>query len=150
MTSKTTNDPVFGILEYRINHTKIEEVHFWGTPYKIRISVQSYSYNDISKIQRDKYAFLKRNLEKIADDLIKMFSDYYSSNLHEIKSVIKNCPSTLDLETLRKYIKPKAMYYKKNGEYAILFDCVWEPEHGIALIFNQENEFSIGSQEDIL
>ena len=43
---------------------------------------------------------------------------------------------------------PKTFLFKQNGDFLVLFDCVWDIEHGLAVqVFP---EYKIGTQDCFL
>jgi len=50
---------------------------------------------------------------------------------------------------LISHVKPTSLYIQRNGAWAVIFECDFDPEHGIAL-FEEAQGIVVSSLDDFL
>ncbi len=48
-------------------------------------------------------------------------------------------PSITSIEDMKNYISPLRIYFHEDGNIGIGFDCEWEEEHGLGVLFNEND-----------
>lgn len=135
------NDPVFGGMIYKHRWQKTETINMFGKNFDIVIAAKAYSEKPITKEQQDSYKNFKKNELKILNEVSLKITEYINSNKEDILI------NDTKLE-LPKLLTPKTLLFKQEGDAILLFDCVWDIEHGIGV--NITSNFEIGSQDIFL
>lgn len=135
------NDPVFGEMIYKHRWQKSETINMFGKNFDIVIAAKAYSEKPITKEQQDSYKNFKKNELKILNEVSLKITEYINSNKEDILI------NDTKLE-LSKLLTPKTLLFKQEGDAILLFDCVWDIEHGIGV--NITSNFEIGSQDIFL
>lgn len=135
------NDPVFGEMIYKHRWQKSETINMFGKNFDIVIAAKAYSEKPITKEQQDSYKNFKKNELKILNEVSLKITEYINSNKEDILI------NDTKLE-LPKLLTPKTLLFKQEGDAILLFDCVWDIEHGIGV--NITSNFEIGSQDIFL
>ncbi len=151
------NDPVFGEMIYDGSWEKKVKLTFWSKELEIRIAVRAYSEKDINDAQRTSYKEYQAKAEEYNRQIPDVLLAYYKENYEEIDSVV-NLPEKCKIENITKdvvikMIKVKTIFFAPDGRYGYLCDCVWDPEHGIAVIFpcaGKEAALRIGDQDELI
>ncbi len=71
----------------------------------------------------EEYPTIKANIEK-------MFAD---------EDISDEMPKISSIEDLKKYIQPQRIYFHENGNIGVGFNCEWEEEHGLGILFNEKD-----------
>ncbi|MBP3255572.1 MAG: hypothetical protein J6M60_03685 [Clostridia bacterium] len=147
------NDEVFGILNYDHGYEKEEEIIFFDKSYKIIISVQSYD-KTITEEQRKSYKMFKENYNEIIKKLPPILLEYYLKIYDEFIELYFKVPEKIDKkhineELIVRLIKPRTLFIDKKGKFGLLCDCIWDEEHGIAILFT-DNSLSIVEQDELI
>lgn len=135
------NDPVFGEMIYKYRWQKTETINMFGKNFDIVIAAKAYSKKPITKEQQDSYKNFKKNELKILNEVSLKITEYINSKKEDILI------NDTKLE-LPKLLTPKTLLFKQEGDAILLFDCVWDIEHGIGV--NITSNFEIGSQDIFL
>ena len=122
-----------------------EKITIWGRDFDMEIKYDCYSGEEVLQIQRDAIdAFLKSGAAiDAALDQVK----YYC---------LKNNKADIDnnsIDNIFKYVAPKYLYVARNKEkhvVAIMCNYKFDPENGIAVVFENEKFSKIGMQDIIL
>ncbi len=126
-------DKTFGQLEHRYNFYKYETLNFFDKDYKVKIVVENDETDTILPIQRNNYAIYKQyineNQAKIIDLIKQYFSDVYKAKID-----------------IYKEIKPRTIYFARDGSWGILFDTKVDEENGFA-VFLRDEKLHIGTQD---
>lgn len=122
-----------------------EKITIWGRDFDMEIKYDCYSGEEVLQIQRDAIdAFLKSGAAiDAALDQVK----YYC--LKNNKADIGNN----SIDNIFKYVAPKYLYVARNKEkhvVAIMCNYKFDPENGIAVVFENEKFSKIGMQDIIL
>lgn len=135
------NDHVFGDMIYKHRWQKTETINIFGKNFDIAIAAKAYSKKPITKEQQDSYKNFKKNELNILNKVSLKITEYINSNKENISI------NDTNLE-LSKLLTPKTLLFKQEGDAILLFDCVWDIEHGIGI--NITSNFEIGSQDIFL
>ena len=114
---------------------------FWGRKFRLNIIFDCYSDEEIIDLQKE--------AEQKLDDI-----DFESS----LKAVKKYCLEDENLQgekeinNIFKYVIPTGIFIvrdKKKRKIALLCDYKYDPEHGIAVLFENEKYKGITTQSDL-
>ena len=126
-------DEIFGKLEHKYNFYKNENINLFNEDCKIKIVVENDENNTILAIQQNKYKkyeeYINENQEKIIKLIKQYFLDIYNTNIN-----------------IYKEIKPKTIYFARDGSWGILFDTEIDNENGFAIFYKNE-ELLVGTQD---
>lgn len=126
-------DKIFGQLEDRYNFYKYETLNFFDKAYKVKIVVENDETNTILTIQQNNYKrykqYLNENQNKIMDLIKQYFLDVYKAKID-----------------IYKDIKPRIIYFARDGSWGFLFDTKVDEENGFA-IFVIDDNLHIGTQD---
>ena len=126
-------DKIFGQLEDRYNFYKYEILNFFDKAYKVKIVVENDETNTILTIQQNNYKrykqYLNENQNKIMDLIKQYFLDVYKAKID-----------------IYKDIKPRIIYFARDGSWGVLFDTKVDEENGFA-IFVIDDKLHIGTQD---
>ena len=134
------NDPIFGLMEYKHSWNKKETISFWNKKYTVNITAQAYKGDDILEEQRNCYNEFNTKISKIAEDAVS--------------EIIKYCELAFQTKGLKKpdiisALTPATVLFQRDNTWGILFNCIWDEEHGIALLVDNNN-IKIGAGDIIL
>ncbi|TYQ13199.1 UNVERIFIED_CONTAM: hypothetical protein Cloal_4257 [Acetivibrio alkalicellulosi] len=134
------NDEVFGKMQYDSSWVRKEKYTILGKELDIRIVAKAYEGQGILDIQRKAFIEFKENFDQFEEDIPAKLLKYYLENYENISEMC-NIPEKIDKDHITqdlivKLVKVKTIYFGRKGEYGYLCDCIWEQEHGIAIILS--------------
>ena len=87
-------------------------------------------------------------IEAMVDIIGENIKKYVNENLYELATDWIGARSVGSVNELAQMVVPKTLLFKQDGTTIMLFDCVWDEEHGIAV--KTIPEIAIGSQDIFL
>ena len=142
------NDPNFGEMKYKHRWYKTETVRFFNKEWQVTIAAKAYSGKPITDQQRNSYSSFKKNEDKILVTITEIITTYINENYEELSSKWMGARMITSSSDLANITIPKTFLFKQNGDFLVLFDCVWDIEHGLAVqVFP---EYKIGTQDCFL
>ncbi|HEY9061743.1 MAG TPA: hypothetical protein VIO64_14715 [Pseudobacteroides sp.] len=146
-------DEAFGKMEYDSSWVRIEKYTILGRQLDVRIVAQAYEGQEILEIQRKAFLEFQNRFSQLEQDIPDKLLEYYLNNYESISEMIE-IPEKIDKDHINrdliiKLIKVRTIYFTRKGQYGYLCDCAWEQEHGIAIIFTN-NEISIDEQDVLI
>ena len=140
---KTIIDPVFGEISYDHSWEKSENVSLWGKDHSLRVVARAYNSDSINDRQRAAYTEYKANALEYEQQIPGALLDYYKANYDDITAMVE-LPDRYKLENITKedvirLIKVKTLFFETDGRYGYLCDCIWDREHGIAILCEHTN-----------
>lgn len=122
-----------------------EKMTIWGRAFELEIKYDCYTGEEIEDIQKEAVSsFLKS--QKAVDGSLENVRDYcLKHHRAEIGSDV--------IENIFRYVAPKYLYVVRNPEkriVAIMCNYKFDPEHGIAVVFENEKFSKIGQQDIVL
>jgi len=151
----TTNDPVFGSMEFNYGWCKQDEISFFGKTISVEILAEAEVGQPIWDIQRNFYTSFCSKIDGLSENALDQLTEYYIENLPAI-GVMVDDPTELPEEEelthadLIKMVVPKTIFFPQDDLYAVLCDCIWEPINGLAIIIDDNGHVSIGTQDEVL
>ena len=144
----TCKDPVFGEMKYKHRWYKIEKIPFFNKEWQITVAAKAYSGKPITDKQRESYSYFKKNENKIITTITEIIMNYVNENCEELSSSWMGARMVSSSSDLSDITIPKTLLFTQSGELLVLFDCVWDMEHGLAV--QVIPEYKIGSQDCFL
>jgi DNA-binding protein Fis len=136
-------DPVFGEMEVKHGWQKKETIRFWDKSVNFKIKAAQYANTGITEIQRKSYQTTLDNITAVSEKAKKAIEDYIKHN----KGAIESSLSDMVLTEVEKLVSPRSMVFFADGKYGILFDCIWDSEHGMAVTLP---DYQVGPQDILL
>jgi len=149
------SDKTFGELEYDEDYDRFlrkYEFELFSQVYDIVLIVEGNGdENEIYPEQRIGFERLEQNAKALAVELEKALFDYYRKEISEVPESFEELPIANTQEELSnllelRWIRFPMVYDKGKVLFGFLFDCQWDPEHGLAARYD-EQVLSIGSQD---
>jgi hypothetical protein len=150
----TTNDPVFGSMEFDYGWCKEDTISLFGKSVAVEILVEAEIGQPISDLQRSLYTRFNGEIDTLSAASLEHLKKYYIENLPAIGLQVDD-PSQLPEEEeltstdLINMIEPKTVFFPQDEFYAILCNCIWEPINGLAIIISTDG-ISIDTQDVVL
>lgn len=145
MMEITCNDIVFGEMLYKHRWYKHGSMSLFGHDWDIIIAVQSLSGGPINTRQQESYLKYQQEVLVIRQKVEQCIINYINDNIDWLSSSWTNARKIVTPYDLVNVVVPKTLLFKADGTTLILFNCVWEEEHGMAIKLYPE--FEIGLQE---
>lgn len=141
-------DTVFGEMKYKYRWYKMDILNMFGKDWTITVAAKAYSGKPITNEQRESYKWFKNNYDYICKRFTDSLKCYINQNCEQMAMTwIGARMINYDTE-LCQIVVPKTLLFKQDGSIIILFDCVWDPEHGLGIQILPE--LVIGSQDTFL
>lgn len=144
----TCNDPVFGEMIYKHRWYKKKKFSMYGKEWDIVIAAKAYSGKAITEEQRQSYLKFFNEEDAMVSIIGENIKKYINENLYELATYWIGARSVDSINELAQMVVPKTLLFKQDGTTIMLFDCVWDKEHGIAV--KTIPEIAIGSQDIFL
>ena len=139
------HDPVFGEMTYRHRWYREGQIFIFGHDWNITVVAGAFSGNPITDQQRSSFTQFKRNKTQWVSHCEKMLIQLVNADKEEFS---KNLKSVKFPDELSNFVHPRTLLVKRDGMIVLLFDYLWDEEHGIAVELYPE--FAIGSQDVFL
>lgn len=117
----------------------------WGREFEIGVTYDCYSGEEVLESQNVALDSFIQASEAIAESLEEVKRYCISENQEEI--------GTDTIENIFKYVIPKYLYVVRNEKkhvISIMCNYKFDPENGIAVVFEDEKFVKIGKQDIIL
>ena len=121
-----------------------QEIVIWGRELSLDIIYDCYPDEDVLDVQKEALQCILAMPTVIEESRNDVKSYIQKNNADLIGGVIDN---------IFNYVKLKALFIPRNKEHrivTILCDYKFDPEHGIAIVFENEKLKSVGIQDIIL
>ena len=142
------NGPIFGEMKYKHRWYKNEIIRFFNKEWQVTVVAKAYSGKSITEQQQNSYTLFKKNENKIVAEITEKITNYVNENCEELSSSWMGARMVTSPSDLADITFPKTLLFMQSGELIVLFDCVWDIEHGLAVqVFP---EYKIGSQDCFL
>ncbi|MEE9367700.1 MAG: hypothetical protein V3V05_02435 [Pontiella sp.] len=152
--SESIIDPTFGSMEYNYGWCKEEEITFFDKTITVEILAEADIGQPISEGQQDQYVHFSNEVDALSATALKELKDYYAENLPSIElqtdhpAEIPDEGSLTDLDLINM-VTPKTVFFQQDGIYAVLCNCLWEPQYGLAIIISDQG-ITIGTQDEVI
>ncbi|QQZ59711.1 hypothetical protein JI735_24325 [Paenibacillus sonchi] len=152
---------VFGLLNYDYGWKKNIVITMFGHEKLLTLSIDADIDAEFEDAQIIAYKFFFRNMNELLmnaeDEILKYYLEVieeYRERLGE-KFADKMAPVISSKEELSKLIEPKRLLFpmvfdERVRQVGLLLECTWEPEHGLAVKFEDEKIVEVGYQDIVL
>jgi hypothetical protein len=130
-------DPIFGEVEYRYGWVKPLTLSFWDKDHLVLCVASAYQGRDIVDIQREQYQHFMSHLSENTAIICDAAASYYR------REIVKT-----NAADISGHVKPTEIIFQRDGRCGVLFDCDWDPEHGIVVCVYPE--VKVGPQDIFL
>lgn len=142
------NDPIFGKMSYKHRWFKQDKFYLFGADWTVSVVARAYSGRPITDRQRESYKRFIEQMDLIADDVSELIMEHVNSNCEEFAAAWPGARMVNCAEDLQSIVRPTSLVFNQDGSVLILFDCVWDEEHGLGVqVFP---DYKIGSQDVFL
>lgn len=120
-------------------------VRIWGRNFDLEVYYKKFQGKNVNLSQQEAYdKFLESEdiIEKSYRKVVSYIEDNYKNNLEEDR-----------IENIFRYIIPKTIYIPNDAfkrKIVILCDFKYDIEHGLAIVYENEELVKISSQDDVL
>lgn len=155
------NHKILGELKFNLFWERDVEIIMFGKKSKIKLSIDGDESADFEKEQTDAYIKFFDQLSDLLEDASNEIFKYYQKICFEyrerlgVKYADELVPIITNKSQIADLVKPKTLYIpwafeKGLRTVGLLFDCSWEPEHGLAVKFDNEKVSKVGYQDIVL
>ena len=141
----TYNDPVFGTMTYKHRWYKQQKISLFGKVWEVVVAAKAYSGKPITEEQQNSYRRFFDNAKEMADKIADNLKGYVNTNLQEFAIYWKGARTVNSTSDLAQMVTPKTLLFQQDGTTILLLDCVWDPEHGVAV--RTYPQIAVGSQD---
>ena len=127
MTVKKTIDSSFGDMEFQYLWKKKDTIVLWEKEFPVEVHVSDLDEEGILPVQREVYQRVWGRIPELVE-----------ANKDALKKYIRELAGASLSEHIANYLTPRSVLFHRDGTWGILFDCVFDPEHGVALFFDGE------------
>ena len=120
------------------------KIMVWGREFDLGITYDCYSGEEVLDIQKKAVDAFVKSEKVIADSLEQVKKYFMDENGTEIGAAIDN---------IFKYVAPKYLYVSRDDKkhiVSLMCNYKFDPENGIAIVFENEKFSKIGRQDVIL
>ena len=116
----------------------------WGREFSLDISYECYPDEKVLDIQREALESISTEQNVISETQLKIEEYILSDEKANVAGSVDN---------IFKYVMPKCVFIPRSKDtrcVVIMCDYIFDPEHGIAIVFENEHLKIIGTQDVIL
>ena len=120
-------------------------VTIWGRDFQLDVMSNFYESDELSPKQIDSFNHFISNLNWIEKS--KMEVEKYC------KFDVENDEANNKKNNIFSYVKPKCIFIEDNVEIprvALLLHYRYDPEHGLAVVFDSEGNITVGIQDIVI
>lgn len=144
----TINDAVFGEMKYKHRWYKDAQIALFGKAWNVTVVAKAYSGKAITDTQRNSYQWYNAHSEEISSKIAELIINYINTNCEELAISWFGARRVGTAAELDGIVTPTSLLVKQDGTMLVLFNCVWDEEHGFAVQIYPD--YAIGSQDVFL
>lgn len=124
---------------------KMLNIEIWGRKFSLNVEYDCYAGEKITSEQIEAVERLRNNilwLNKAKEDAVKY-----------CKTEVEGDDANQKKDNIFSYIKPEAIFVKRDdrqSRIALMCKYRYDPEHGLAIVFDRNGSITIGPQDIIL
>ena len=124
---------------------KTLNTEIWGRRFSLNVEYDCYVGEEITSEQIEAVERLNTNISwfnKAKDDVVKY-----------CKAEVDGDDENQNKDNIFSYIKPEAVFVKRDtlkSRIALMCKYRYDPEHGLAIVFDRNGNVTIGPQDIIL
>ena len=120
------------------------KINIWGRNFELPVCYDCLPGEEALDNQKNALSFLISSPQAINESQKTVENNILSSDAQEVGVTIEN---------IFKYVMPKSIYIPRSNEkrsVAIMCDYKFDPEHGLAVIFENEVFKAVSEQDTVL
>lgn len=157
---KKVNHKVFGQIKFDYLWEGESEIRFFGKNKLVTLLIKGEETADFEQSQIDSYIKFFNNKDKLLLEAEKEIFKYYQDicwdyrdrledSADEFAPIISSKEEIAKLVEINQIIFPYS-FGKEIRKVGLLLNCTWEPEHGLAVKFENEKIVEVGYQDIVL
>ena len=155
------NHEIFGKIKYDYYWTRKQDMDIFGKKRSVNLLIQGEEDAEFEQAQKDAFVRFFDNITQILKEAENDIYKYYKAICQEYRDRIvdgsadETAPIISSQEEIYRLVEPTDVIFrwsfgKDVRVVGILFDCTWEPEHGLAVKFKDEKVVEVGYQDIVL
>lgn len=156
------DDKLFGELTYDYGWNGKTDITILNKRIFIDLFINCELNEMISPNQRVAFIEFRENSLEIIKDaeeaILKYYRDVfkdYQAQLDDLELIKEKAPDISTIEELYKLVSPTTLlidydFNDNTNRVGILYDCTWEPEHGLAVKIENGSVVKVGFQDIVL
>lgn len=151
---------LYGNLIYEGYWIRLEKLKFWDKEKNIKIVIVEDEIPVFIEAQKDSYVEFSNYTGEFIRKAELSAYNYYLNSCAELRERFESDADTLapivsNEHDFAKLVTPTDIFFprvmrKSKTLFAILFDCTWDPSHGLAVVFKNGEVSEVGEQDIIL
>lgn len=130
------------LLQKKLEVDLMLNVNIWGRKIDLEVVYDCYAGEEVLPVQKDSLElFISKNMA--GNDSKNAVENYCLENNQAEIGADK-------IENIFKYVMPESLFVKRDGRIVIMCNYKFDPEHGIAVVFEDGIVTAVGHQDIIL
>jgi hypothetical protein len=157
---KEINHDIFGRITFDYSWEREQEINFFGKKSLITLVINGEEDTDFEQSQINSFINFMANKNKYLAEAEKEIFKYYQEvcpeyrdrlgdTADEFAPIVSSNEEIGNLAELTQIIFPYS-FGKETRKVGLLLNCTWEPEHGLAVKFVNEEITKVGYQDIVL
>ncbi|RJS64153.1 hypothetical protein CJ485_05175 [Priestia filamentosa] len=152
---------IFGELSYEDGWKRDIRISLFGDERIVTLIIDGYDDAEFEEAQmaaynsffKDKDRLLKQAEDAILEYYLEVYKEYRERLGDEFAD--KMAPVLSTKEEIAKIVEPRELFFpmvfdEDVRQVGLLLECTWEPEHGLAVKFEDEKVIEVGYQDIVL
>jgi len=127
---------------------KTLNIEIWGRSFSVNVEYDCYEGEDVTPKQIEAVERFTKNLSwlnKAKEEVVRYCKDDVDDDKENRKK-----------DNIFSYVKPEAVFvkrdnwYNRNSRIALMCKYRYDPEHGLAVVFDADGNITVGPQDIIL
>ena len=128
-----------------MNLIKTLNIEIWGRKFSLNVEYDCYPGEEITLKQIEAINRLSNN--------VSWFNNAKEKVVKYCKAQVDNDDKNEKKDNIFSYVKPEAIFVKRDNvksRIALMCRYRYDPEHGLAIVFDETGNITIGPQDIIL
>jgi hypothetical protein len=144
-------DPFFGEMNDDYGWRKKQVFEIWGNNFELEVVASAFDEQEITPAQQDSYIWFTGQESTIFDKALDEIVHYAQQNIDDLLNIDDEIsPDKIKGNLIKNLVTPTSVIFRRDDVIGILFNCAWEPEHGIAIKIKDKKVTEVGLQDIIL
>lgn len=116
----------------------------WNRDFNLDVIYDVYKGESVTETQKIAFESFQKSADSLLSDSSKICSYCLKQNKEDIPNGV--------IENIFKYVIPQKIYICRSDKRKVALLCAYkfDPEHGIAIVFENEKQVAIGQQDLVL
>ncbi len=157
--AKRRLDPIVGDLSF-VNFWELNsEISFGGKRYAVPFAFEGEEEDEIDEGQKRAFLAFNRDSVAIMAAVERATLDHYLGRLESLRRMFGPdadalAPRLAETDEIGVVVTPTSVWFPRDSqstrEMALLFDCSWDPGHGLAARVVDSEVVEVGPQDIVL